>query len=79
MILESLAACRSNFSLAASQLGLGRTTLYRKLKKYGIQRSWKPDWRASASAVDRLANAWASMTKTMLRSQCSLSARFALM
>jgi transcriptional regulator of acetoin/glycerol metabolism len=36
MILESLAACRSNFSLAASQLGLGRTTLYCKLKKYGI-------------------------------------------
>ncbi|MCI0724867.1 MAG: hypothetical protein L0338_38775 [Acidobacteria bacterium] len=43
MILESLACCRGDFSLAASQLGLGRTTLYRKLKKYGIHRSWKPD------------------------------------
>jgi len=42
-ILEALANCRGNFSLAASQLGLGRTTLYRKLKKYRIQRSWKPD------------------------------------
>ncbi len=41
IILQSLAACRGNFSLAASQLGLGRSTLYRKLKKYGIQRSWK--------------------------------------
>jgi DNA-binding NtrC family response regulator/DNA-binding GntR family transcriptional regulator len=43
MILESLAVCRGNFSLAASQLGLGRTTLYRKLKKHGIRRWWKPD------------------------------------
>jgi len=35
-IQEALAACGYNQSLAARCLGVGRTTLYRKMKKYGI-------------------------------------------
>lgn len=35
-ILEALAACGQNQSKAAQRLGVGRTTLYRKMKKYGI-------------------------------------------
>lgn len=35
-IEEALAACGHNQSLAAQRLGVGRTTLYRKMKKYGI-------------------------------------------
>ena len=35
-IREALAACGYNQSLAARRLGVGRTTLYRKMKKYGI-------------------------------------------
>ena len=35
-IEEALAACGNNQSRAAQRLGVGRTTLYRKMKKYGI-------------------------------------------
>ena len=35
-IEEALAACGHNQSKAAQRLGVGRTTLYRKMKKYGI-------------------------------------------
>lgn len=35
-IEEALAACGRNQSKAAQRLGVGRTTLYRKMKKYGI-------------------------------------------
>jgi DNA-binding NtrC family response regulator len=35
-ILESLKLHRGNVSLAAKELGLGRTTLYRKMTKYGL-------------------------------------------
>ena len=36
-ILEALAACGGNVSKAAERLRMGRATLYRKFKKYGIQ------------------------------------------
>ena len=35
-IQEALDACGYNQTLAARRLGVGRTTLYRKMKKYGI-------------------------------------------
>lgn len=35
-ILEALQACGCNQSMAARRLGIGRTTLYRKMQKYGI-------------------------------------------
>ena len=35
-IEEALAACGFNQTLAARRLGVGRTTLYRKMKKYAI-------------------------------------------
>jgi two-component system, NtrC family, response regulator HydG len=35
-IIQSLKQNRGNVSLAANELGLGRTTLYRKMKKYGL-------------------------------------------
>jgi DNA-binding NtrC family response regulator len=35
-IQEALSACGHNQSQAAQRLGVGRTTLYRKMKKYGI-------------------------------------------
>jgi DNA-binding NtrC family response regulator len=35
-ILDALASCGGNQSQAAQRLGVGRTTLYRKMKKYGI-------------------------------------------
>lgn len=36
-IVAALERCRGNRSLAARQLGIGRTTLYRKLKDYGLE------------------------------------------
>jgi two-component system response regulator HydG len=36
-ILESLEANNWNYSLTASQLGIGRTTLWRKIKKYNLK------------------------------------------
>jgi DNA-binding NtrC family response regulator len=41
LILQSLQECCGNISLAAIHLGVGRTTLYRRLKRYGIERVWK--------------------------------------
>ena len=35
---HALKLTRFNVSLAASQLKVGRTTLYRKMKKYGIKK-----------------------------------------
>lgn len=35
-ILAALSECRNNQTEAAKRLGMGRTTLYRKLKKYGL-------------------------------------------
>jgi hypothetical protein len=35
-IIQAIEACRGNLSLAAKSLGLGRATLYRKLKVYSI-------------------------------------------
>ena len=35
-VLEAMAACGYNISQAARRLGIGRTTLYRKLKRFGI-------------------------------------------
>jgi transcriptional regulator of acetoin/glycerol metabolism len=34
-IERAIAACNGNLSLAARVLGIGRTTLYRKLEQYG--------------------------------------------
>lgn len=34
--LQTIESCRGNLSLAAKTLGVGRATLYRKLKYYGI-------------------------------------------
>lgn len=34
--LQAIEGCRGNLSLAAKTLGVGRATLYRKLKYYGI-------------------------------------------
>jgi len=34
-IERAIAACDGNLSLAARVLGIGRTTLYRKLEQYG--------------------------------------------
>ena len=36
-ILEALDRCRWNISEVGRQLGIGRTTLYRKLRKHGIK------------------------------------------
>lgn len=35
-VLEAMAACGYNLSQAARRLGIGRTTLYRKMKRFGI-------------------------------------------
>ncbi len=37
VIEEAILRCDGNRSLAAQQLGIGRTTLYRKLKEYGLR------------------------------------------
>jgi transcriptional regulator with GAF, ATPase, and Fis domain/tetratricopeptide (TPR) repeat protein len=37
-ILAALAGCRWNVSVVARQLGIPRNTLYRKLRKYGLER-----------------------------------------
>ncbi len=37
LIIAALERCRGNRSLAAQQLGIGRTTLYRKLREYGLE------------------------------------------
>ena len=37
-IIRALTICRGNVSMAASRLELGQATLYRKIKKYGINR-----------------------------------------
>jgi transcriptional activator for dhaKLM operon len=39
-ILHALEASPGNLSRVAEQLGIGRTTLYRKLKKHGLERYW---------------------------------------
>ncbi|UCH10681.1 MAG: sigma-54-dependent Fis family transcriptional regulator [Fidelibacterota bacterium] len=36
ILVRSLEATQGNITTAAAQLGLGRTTLYRKMKKYGL-------------------------------------------
>jgi two-component system response regulator HydG len=36
-IVRALEACNGNRSMAAQRLGIGRTTLYRKLKEYGLE------------------------------------------
>jgi transcriptional regulator with GAF, ATPase, and Fis domain len=36
-IIQAIEACQGNLSLAAKSLGLGRATLYRKLKNYSIE------------------------------------------
>jgi transcriptional regulator of acetoin/glycerol metabolism len=36
VLLQALRLTNFNMSIAASQLGIGRTTLYRKLEKYRI-------------------------------------------
>jgi sigma-54 specific flagellar transcriptional regulator A len=36
-IVRALEACNGNRSLSAQRLGIGRTTLYRKLKEYGLE------------------------------------------
>jgi two-component system, NtrC family, response regulator HydG len=36
-IIRALEACKGNRSLAAQRLAIGRTTLYRKLKEYGLE------------------------------------------
>lgn len=38
-IIQSIARHEGNMSRVARELGLGRTTLYRKMEKYGIQKS----------------------------------------
>jgi len=35
-IVEMLARCKGNRSLAAERLGIGRSSLWRKIKKYGL-------------------------------------------
>ncbi len=36
-ILSALLVCRGQMSMAARRLGIGRSTLYRKVEQYGIQ------------------------------------------
>ncbi len=40
-IMSTLKRCKGNRKTAAKQLGIDRTTLYRKIKKYGITREHK--------------------------------------
>ena len=35
-IIEAMQKCKGNMSLASQKLGLSRSTLYRKMKKYDI-------------------------------------------
>ena len=44
-ILSALAECGYNQTEAARRLGMGRTTLYRKMKKFGIPGRPVPDWQ----------------------------------
>ncbi|WP_027188459.1 sigma-54-dependent Fis family transcriptional regulator [Desulfovibrio cuneatus] len=37
VVQEAMAMCNNNISMAAEHLGIARTTLYRKLKKYGLE------------------------------------------
>ena len=41
----ALAECGYNQTEAARRLGMGRTTLYRKMKKFGIPGRPVPDWQ----------------------------------
>lgn len=36
LVVATLSRCRGNRSLAAQQLGISRTTLYRKMREYGL-------------------------------------------
>jgi transcriptional regulator of acetoin/glycerol metabolism len=37
MIVETLKKCKGNRSLAARRLGIGRSSLWRKMRKYGLE------------------------------------------
>ena len=37
-ILDAIAATKGHITLAAKRLGIGRATMYRKIKLYGITR-----------------------------------------
>jgi DNA-binding NtrC family response regulator len=53
-IIEALDYTKGDYNTAAQLLGIGRTTLYRKLKKYRLEDlaipSLKPEW-SPADAV----------------------------
>ena len=36
-IMQAIKSCNGNYTQAAKELGFGRSTLYRKMEKYGIE------------------------------------------
>ena len=44
-IVHALRECRGNRSAAARQLGIGRRTLYTKMEKLGIEKTFQVAWR----------------------------------
>ena len=51
MIAKVLRECRGNKTKAARRLGLTRTQLYLRIRKYGLEEAATAQWRSSAARV----------------------------